>query len=121
MGREIHGIEDGVLTAYVTTPSREGIYEIIDMASELEEIAVVEQTGEVLTLEELQAKGMTYEDIREIHYPIESVSVQFPDFHLQCKWSSEDWKLVFDFMQSDLETDDKRSRVEEILALLDTN
>ena len=121
MGREIRGTEEGVLTAHVTAPSREGMYEIIDMASGLDDMAVVEQTGEVLMLEELQAEGMNYENIREVHYPIERVSVQFPDFHLDCEWSSKDWKLVFDFSQSELETDDKRSRVEEILVLLDTN
>ena len=90
---------------------------------EVEKLTFISPDGRILTLEEMrEERNIEYNNIKPT-YPIGTLSLQFPDFHLTYGDEHETeyfdkWEWVFDFEQSAVETEDQIDRVNQIIDVI---
>jgi len=112
-------------------PSRPSMYDIIDMCvggreiydcASVKEIRFLAPTGQMLTLDEMrEERNIEYDHMRPT-YPVDTLSLRFPDFHLTYNTNKgyfDKWEWVFDFRKGEIETDNKMERVNSIIDVID--
>lgn len=131
MERKIQRISENKV-AVSKIPSRPSMYEIIDMCvgsenvyenEAVERLTFLSPSGDVLSLEEMrEQRNIVYDNIRP-NYPINTLSLDFLDFHLTYGDEHENeyfdkWEFVFDFEQSSVEKEQQMDRVNQIIDVI---
>jgi len=114
MGREMEIYNDNTILAS-KMPTRPKMYELMDNSTSINQVVFLTPLGERKTLDEMKDEyNMRYKDIRSATYPIESFSLEYPDFHLLYNVESHKWAWSFNFTGNN-DVDNRTEKVNNIL------